>query len=111
LTLEGLSRTRGWIPLASVDVGRVSDLRVGFPHPNPFRARTILSWEGTEGPVRIQIFDVQGRLVLTAVPEEPLGTFSWMGRDGAGRQVAPGLYFLRLQHGRTAVVRRVFKTG
>jgi hypothetical protein len=73
--------------------------------PNPLRGGTLrIELTGTEpasGPLRI--FDVHGRLVRELGPAAPDGTVSWSGRDGAGRPVPAGVYFLG---GRTIVVLR-----
>lgn len=51
------------------------------------------------GPVRLEIFDVQGRLVrkIIARPEATpyVARISWDGRDEAGRPVASGRYWAR----------------
>ncbi|NNE44082.1 MAG: T9SS type A sorting domain-containing protein, partial [Gemmatimonadetes bacterium] len=77
--------------------GAVPALRVS---PNPFRGRTDVSLAlAAPGPVRITVFDVTGRAVRRLADGEwPAGTvrIPWDGRDGAGRAVAPGIYFIRL---------------
>ena len=54
-------------------------------------------------PVRLNIFDVTGRLVRTLVDGKSLQagphTALWDGRDGAGRSVASGTYFARMEAG------------
>jgi hypothetical protein len=77
--------------------------------PNPFRNETVLTlaWEGEIPEVpRVDIYDVQGRLVRTlAVREGARGsgtatdptrvTLVWDGRDVSGHLVAPGTYYAR----------------
>ena len=69
--------------------------------PNPFTGRTNLSVSlSTAGSVDLRIFDNSGRVVKTlargaAVPTH--ASFSWDGRNDAGRTVAPGIYFYRVQ--------------
>jgi hypothetical protein len=68
-------------------------------YPNPFRTDTMIRYEVAErGPVRLKIFDIQGRLVRELKDEvrEP-GRYEvyWDGRDGQGRNMAPGIYFYR----------------
>jgi len=76
--------------------------------PNPFTAGTSLSYTVPSGGghVRVGIYDVAGRLVRDLVSEQmPAGDAiaRWDGIDGAGRRVASGIYFARLDiDGRTA---------
>ena len=69
--------------------------------PNPFNPSTTIRYElaNAGGRVRLQIFDVSGRLVKTLVDEvQGAGENSvrWEGRDDSGRRVATGAYFYRL---------------
>ena len=52
-----------------------------------------------EVPLRLEIFDLSGRLVWARredLPESGHFSFSWDGRDGHGGVVPPGLYVYRL---------------
>jgi len=69
--------------------------------PNPFRSRTTIRYELPEAsPVRIQMFDLEGRLVDTLLddPQRPAGRHEivWGGRNASGQEVAPGMYFYRM---------------
>jgi subtilisin-like proprotein convertase family protein len=68
--------------------------------PNPFNPRTKISFDlAAAGPVRLDIFDVRGRLVrLLANGDLPAGRHSllWDGRNESGGETASGLYFYRL---------------
>lgn len=71
--------------------------------PNPFNPRTTIRFDvPVDGPVRLAVYDVAGRLVralaagtMTAGRHEAV----WDGRDGAGREVGSGSYLARLQCG------------
>ena len=68
--------------------------------PNPFRPGTTIRFSlACESAVKISVCDVQGRLVRTLVEGRqsagPNRT-EWDGRDGYGRPVTPGVYFLRM---------------
>lgn len=86
-------------------------LRFGPIRPNPFGGHGELSYGLPQGGrVRLAIYDVQGRLVATIVDGvETAGWRSvvWDGRDRAGRPVASGAYFARLEAGDAAEVRKV----
>ena len=66
---------------------------------------------GTSGVSSVRIYDVQGRLVRTVLEEEVLhpGDYSlgWDGRDEYGTQVAPGVYYCKLQIGSRSSTKRV----
>jgi subtilisin-like proprotein convertase family protein len=68
--------------------------------PNPFNPQTVVSFDlQHDGPVRVDVFDVRGRLVRRlADGSRPAGrqTVVWDGRDDVGREVASGTYLARL---------------
>ncbi|HTK31358.1 MAG TPA: FlgD immunoglobulin-like domain containing protein [Candidatus Saccharimonadaceae bacterium] len=72
------------------------------PMPNPARAgvATVLRFGlPAAGRVRFSVFDVHGREVRVledGVFEAGEHTATWDGRDGTGRRVAAGMYFVRL---------------
>ncbi len=83
------------------------------PQPNPVRASTRvrfdLAGQGTR-PVRVDVYDVNGRHVRTLVNGAlPPGEFevSWDGRARAGKRVAAGVYFVRLDASGTELSRKV----
>jgi len=78
---------------------------------NPIRREAmILCHLPMAGPVRLDIFDVQGRLVRRLL-DEPVRRGShgilWDGRNDFGTQVGSGIYLLRLRHGGTSRVFRI----
>ncbi len=68
--------------------------------PNPFRSSTTIRFSTTEtAPVELKLYDVRGRLVRelsSGILTGGAHTETWDGRDSAGRPVAPGVYFTRL---------------
>ncbi len=81
------------------------------PRPNPFRARATIQFDV---PVReratISIVDVSGRIVKRVASGELVpGRYltDWDGRDEAGRRVASGVYFIRLEAGSFAATRKM----
>jgi flagellar hook assembly protein FlgD len=69
-------------------------------NPNPFASTTSIRFSLKEsGKVRLDVFDLQGRLVKILKSEE-LGSgpheVQWDRRDKAGERVNPGIYFYRL---------------
>jgi hypothetical protein len=50
------------------------------------------------GAVRLDVYDIRGRLVQSLRSEAPAGAQSiyWNGWDAAGRRAATGIYFFKL---------------
>jgi len=79
--------------------------------PNPLNPDTELSFVlSRAGQVRVQIFDLSGRLVKTVL-DEPRGegyqTVRWNGSDRNGGKVASGVYYFRIQADGVEAVQRV----
>ena len=70
-------------------------------YPNPFNPRTTIEYElPAAGTVEIRIFNVNGQLVKSlGADQQPPGlhTAVWDGTNEAGRPVAGGVYFCRLE--------------
>ncbi len=83
--------------------------------PNPFRGSgTTMRYDlFAASPVQLTVFDAQGRVVRRLVNErlQLAGTYAvaWDGRDEAGRAVAGGVYFYRLDAGASSVAKRTVK--
>lgn len=69
--------------------------------PNPFNPATTIRYDvHRDGPVRLEIFDLRGRLVRQlVVAHRARGSYEemWRGTDRRGAQVATGVYFARLK--------------
>jgi len=80
--------------------------------PNPFNPVTLISYD-LPGPavVALRVYDLSGRLVRTLTDAEPVAagrhTTPWDGQDDAGRDVASGVYFYRLETGEESLSRRM----
>ncbi len=78
-------------------------------HPNPFRETTILRYSlAAPAPVRLDVYDVQGRQVRMLVQAtQPAGEQAvvWDGANAAGQAMPPGVYFGRLTIGAQTQVR------
>jgi hypothetical protein len=79
---------------------------LGAGRPNPFRSSTVIDFALDQtAPVRLSAFDVAGRLVAVLVDEQRSAgshAVSWQAAD-----LAPGVYFLRLEAGSTHLVRKL----
>jgi Subtilase family len=115
-----------WIPLPPDQmrfgftvIGRVR--RAADAEPVSARASVLrASPNPSRGPVRIDlpargsvtVLDLMGRVVWRAGRRDDAGAVTWPGTDVAGREVAPGLYFVRFSaargEGRT-LVRRIVR--
>lgn len=82
-------------------------------NPNPASGMTRLHYQvpaGYTGPVRLEIVDVQGRIVRSLVSKgQRAGSYfaTWEGRDQNGTPVADGVYFARLQAGEHTATSKV----
>jgi hypothetical protein len=86
-----------------VYVGDQTTLSVGraTAHPNPFRAGTAIEFSlPSAGPVSVDIYDLQGRLIRTIRdPFLPAGShrLSWDGLDEFGEATPSGVYFAQVK--------------
>jgi hypothetical protein len=81
--------------------------------PNPFRDRAAVAFTvARRARVRLDVYDVTGRLV-TRLVDEPREAgrhiVYWGGRDRSGMPVASGVYFYRLRIGNWSDTRRMLK--
>jgi hypothetical protein len=80
-------------------------------YPNPSNPRTSLAFNlPSRGRVRLQIFDVRGRLVRTLVDaalESGRHEISWDGRTNEGKVVSSGVYHYRLEFGGVSSSRKL----
>jgi len=72
------------------------------PIPNPFNPATTLRFElSRAGRVRLEIFDVRGRMVASPVADVQYGSgvheVVWRGLDAGQQRVASGVYFARMK--------------
>jgi hypothetical protein len=100
-------------PTAAVNAGETPAARLELAQnrPNPFRAGTQIRFglHRTES-VRLDIFDVTGRLVRRLVDETlPAGNHAveWDGRTNGMASMPNGVYLYRLEAGGEAVERRM----
>jgi hypothetical protein len=110
ILVEGRDRRGSWQTLRAIRLTAPARFTLGIPYPNPFRSDASITWSGAGGgEVKVQIFDVRGRLIIEESVAARAGMFTWGGWDRMGRPVPPGVYFFRLDDGRDARVRRVFR--
>ena len=69
--------------------------------PNPFNASTMITYRiATDGPVRLEVYDILGRRMATLVDAwQRSGEYQivWNGDDLHGYPAGSGMYFYRLQ--------------
>ncbi|MBK8167478.1 MAG: PKD domain-containing protein [bacterium] len=104
---DGEARTSGQAVLTVTGVASASRpvaWSLQPPYPNPFNPRTTIAFDlPVAATVRLEIFDIAGRLIDVLVRDEPYAAGRWeavwQGRDANGRGVAAGVYFCRLGAG------------
>ena len=79
--------------------------------PNPFNPRIVIRFGlPRAGHASLVVYDIRGRRVARLLDEHLEAghhTVAWPGRDGDGRQVASGVYFVRFQGAGETRVERV----
>jgi len=80
-------------------------------YPNPFNPSTMISFYlPSDSPVRLEIFDINGRLVRKLADGAlPAGAHrrSWDGKNASGERVSSGVYFYRLTAGAKQLSRKM----
>lgn len=80
-------------------------------HPNPFNPSTTIEYYLPEkANVRLEIYDISGRLIATLADgemESGAHAITWNGFDNGGRPVASGIYFSRLAAGKEAISKKM----
>lgn len=88
-------------PQIDMTVPETVELRGNYP--NPFNPTTSIEFSLPEAmDVQLDVYDAMGRLVKSLVNDNldaGVHNVSWNGTDVAGRQVASGAYFYRVQTG------------
>jgi hypothetical protein len=100
-----LQKALGWYPTDVKQTGKEipTEFALQQNYPNPFNPTTTIRFSlPTNQQVKLEVFDIIGRLVKTIVNKDvPAGQFevSWDGKDNNGMQVTSGMYLYRLQAG------------
>jgi len=81
-------------------------------HPNPFNPSTTISFTLPAGcVVRLEVYDVSGRLVRRLIDGERRGAglnnVEWNGRDASGGAAVSGIYVYRLVAGKETLSRKM----
>ncbi len=73
------------------------------PFPNPFNPKTTITFDlPQEMEVKLNVFDINGRLVQTLNRSKLRAgnySFDWEGTDQFGMKVTSGVYFIRIDAG------------
>ena len=96
----------------------IADVRVlptayelGQNHPNPFNPETVVPFALPQtGDIRLVVYNMIGqevRVLVNEVREAGHHRITWDGKDALGRSIASGVYFVRLQSGTFASVRKM----
>jgi subtilisin-like proprotein convertase family protein len=97
-------------PLSSVEAPKMV-LALHKNYPNPFNPITHIKFDLPKaGHVRLDIFDVSGRLVRTLVNENRAAashSVTWDGTDNRGAKAASGAYYYRLRTGDRVITNKM----
>ena len=103
----------GGICEAGTSAGGTKDLRFALSEsvPNPVRGQASLAFTvPRSGAASLRVYDLRGRCVATLLDghvEAGPTMLVWPGRDDEGRQLADGVYFLRLEQSGRSLTRKI----
>jgi len=88
----------------------VVETKLYTPQPNPFRAHLAIHYSlAAEGPVTLRVHDLAGHVVRTlagGVGRSGRYAVSWNGTDDRGRELARGVYSVKLTAGTYQATRK-----
>ncbi len=91
--------------------GLPTEFALSQNYPNPFNPETVIRIElPATVPTRLELYDLQGRLVRRLVDKEMTAgvhNLKWDGTDEQGRRVSSGIYCYRLQAGSFVQIKRM----
>jgi len=78
-------------------------------YPNPFRNNSSFRLKGLNPlePMKLQIFNLKGQLIRSIASESAKSEIAWDAKDEAGKDVANGIYFVRLSQAGRSVTKKV----
>jgi hypothetical protein len=95
-SLQASVKELGMFKVGAVVASGPAVVRPHLAYPNPFKAEvTIRYLLHQAGPVRVEIYDAQGRqirILVDQLQQEGPWTAVWRGKDEAGEAVASGIY-------------------
>ncbi len=88
-----------WVSVESEDFGELEQISMAISASvNPFSDFLELAVSGGAGQISISVFDLQGRHVITLIPDDQ-GFGLWDGTDSSGIEVPTGAYVIRAEAG------------
>jgi hypothetical protein len=94
-----------------ITIGALNEFRLEQNSPNPLKLSTTISYSLPEsGEVELTIYNVYGQIVFKLVEEfQEAGRYSvkWSGIDEAGKKVASGIYFYKIQALNSTIIRKM----
>ncbi len=80
-------------------------------YPNPFNPSTEIRFSlARASDVRLEIYDIMGRVVATVIQEPMTAGYhkvTWEGKDNAGQRVTSGVYFYRITAGEFVATKKM----
>ena len=71
--------------------------RLGAGYPNPFNAAVRIPFSGGAEGLKVFLYNAAGQRLGELTPLSGSGEIAWDGRDGGGRRVASGVYWIVAQ--------------
>jgi hypothetical protein len=98
------------LPVAAKAAALPTQFDLSQNYPNPFNPQTSFTLSlPIAGSYKITIYNLLGEAVRVFEGEAPAGhqTFTWDGKDGAGRPVSSGLYLYKAEAGKQVITRKM----
>nr|MDK2851178.1 hypothetical protein [Candidatus Cloacimonadota bacterium] len=113
--LEWMDDLKSWWQLGNVGIddpiAPMPNSELQSIYPNPFNPKTNIRYYLAQSEeVTLAIYNLKGQKVLDLVNETKaagIHTVSWDGKDASGREVASGIYYLRLRAGKLNQTRKL----
>lgn len=100
--------------IEAADVSLPTEFGLRQNYPNPFNPTTTINFQIPAGsyemPTRLNIYDIQGRLIRTILNQKlPPGYYSefWNGLNENGESVSSGIYFYSMSSGNFTSTRKM----
>lgn len=78
-------------------------------YPNPFKNNSSFRLKGLNPmePMKLQIFNLKGQLIRSIASDSAKSEIAWDAKDEAGKDVANGIYFVKLSQAGRSVTKKV----
>jgi hypothetical protein len=95
-------------PVSNEDNTSTPPVRLINTYPNPFSNHLNIRLDNCKAPADISIYNIKGQLIRSW-KDIRAGELTWDGKNSSGKQVSAGVYLIRLDTDKQAILGRVVK--